>query len=105
MLLRCAEDPGRVDSPTVSSGQRSGAGCDSPVNCTSALTFRDLIADAPGTSTVVARFLALLELFREHAIAFEQAAPLADLTVRWTGAEWDEADLSTDYDEEGANNE
>src|SRR5699024_6732196 len=55
---------------------------------TSALTFRDLIADAPGTSTVVARFLALLELFREHAIAFEQAAPLADLTVRWTGAEW-----------------
>src|SRR5699024_10233571 len=39
---------------------------------TSALTFRDLIADAPGTSTVVARFLALLELFREHAIAFEQ---------------------------------
>ena len=72
---------------------------------TSALTFRDLIADAPGASTVVARFLALLELFREHAIAFEQAAPLADLTVRWTGGEWHEEDLTTDYDEEGASDE
>lgn len=69
---------------------------------TRALTFRDLIADAPGATTVVARFLALLELFREHAVAFEQAAPLTELTVRWTGGERDEVDLTTDYDEEGA---
>src|SRR5699024_5575532 len=51
-----------------------------------ALSFRALVADAAGTATVVARFLALLELFKEHVVAFEQAAPLADLTVRWTGA-------------------
>lgn len=66
------------------------------------LTFRDLVADAPNTTTVVARFLALLELFREHAIAFEQAAPLADLTVRWTGAEAGEVELHPDYDSEEA---
>src|SRR5699024_4656811 len=62
--------------------------------------FRALVADAAGTATVVARFLALLELFKEHVVAFEQAAPLADLTVRWTGAERGEVDLATDYDGE-----
>lgn len=65
------------------------------------LTFRDLVADAPGPTTVVARFLALLELFREHAIAFEQAAPLADLTIRWTGTDSGDVELTIDYDDEG----
>lgn len=67
-----------------------------------ALTFRELAADAENTTTVVARFLALLELFREHAIAFEQAAPLADLTVRWTGSDRGDVDLTTDFDEGSA---
>lgn len=65
-----------------------------------ALTFRDLIADSAGTPTVVARFLALLELFKEHVIAFEQAAPLADLTIRWTGGQRAEIDVMPDYDDE-----
>ena len=64
-------------------------------------TFRSLIADAEHVSVVVARFLALLELFRESAVAFEQARSLGELTVRWTGneenvtvsAEFDEVDL------------
>ena len=49
-------------------------------------SFRSLVADADSTLVVVARFLALLELFRESAIGFEQAEALAELTVRWTGS-------------------
>ncbi|MGO1509426.1 MAG: segregation and condensation protein A [Actinomycetaceae bacterium] len=51
------------------------------------LTFRRLVDDAPTTGHVVSRFLALLELFRQGAVAFEQAEALAELTVRWTGPE------------------
>lgn len=49
-------------------------------------TFRALIADAADRLVVVARFLALLELAREHVVAFEQLTPLGELTIRWTGA-------------------
>jgi segregation and condensation protein A len=49
------------------------------------MTFRALCGDSPDTLTTVARFLSLLELFREGAVAFEQMSPLAELTVRWTG--------------------
>ncbi|MFF7637436.1 segregation and condensation protein A [Kitasatospora sp. NPDC008050] len=46
--------------------------------------FAALVADAAGdTLVVVARFLALLELYRERALAFEQPEPLGELTVRW----------------------
>ena len=34
---------------------------------------------------MVARFLALLELYREDAVSFEQVAPLGELYVTWTG--------------------
>lgn len=57
----------------------------------SVLSFRALSADAGGTAVVVARFLALLELFRDGVIAFDQAAALGELTVRWTGG--DDSDL------------
>ena len=43
-------------------------------------SFRSLVADADTTIVIVARFLALLELFKESVIAFEQAEPLGDLT-------------------------
>ncbi len=49
------------------------------------MTFRALCGDSPDTLTTVARFLALLELFREGAVAFEQVQALGELTVRWTG--------------------
>ena len=35
----------------------------------------------------MARFLSLLELFREGAVAFDQVTPLGELTVRWTGSD------------------
>ena len=49
-------------------------------------TFRSLCGDAPDTLTKVARFLSLLELFREGRSAFDQVTPLGELTVRWTGS-------------------
>ncbi|MDH6144176.1 MULTISPECIES: segregation and condensation protein A [Kitasatospora] len=52
--------------------------------------FADLVADADSELVVVARFLALLELYRERALAFDQAEPLGSLTVHWV-AEADRA--------------
>ena len=43
------------------------------------------IRDRPDTLTTVARFLSLLELFREGAVGFDQVTPLGELTIRWTG--------------------
>ncbi len=47
-------------------------------------TFRSLTADCTATVEIVARFLALLDLFRDGCIAFEQVTALGDLLVRWT---------------------
>jgi len=66
------------------------------------LTFRALVADAEDTVTVVARFLALLELYREAAVAFDQMQPLGELTVRWTGAEQGSLDVHDEFDAEEA---
>jgi segregation and condensation protein A len=47
-------------------------------------TFRQLIADCAGTYEVVARFLAVLELYRDGLVSLDQVAPLGDLYVSWT---------------------
>lgn len=47
-------------------------------------SFAELTADCAGTLEVVARFLGLLELYRDGVVAFEQAEALAELRVRWT---------------------
>jgi segregation and condensation protein A len=52
---------------------------------TGAATFRTLSADCGHTLEVVARFLALLELYRQQQVTFEQVTPLGELHVRWTG--------------------
>ncbi len=62
------------------------------------MTFRSLARDAPDTLTKVARFLALLELFREGAVAFDQMTPLGELTVRWTGGEEGEVEITDEFD-------
>ena len=46
-------------------------------------TFRRLAADCAGTYEVVARFLALLELYREGSVSFDQVTPLGELYVTW----------------------
>ena len=61
-------------------------------------SFRVLVADADTTIVVVARFLALLELFREGVVAFDQAVALGDLTVRWTGSDTGEVAVVDEFD-------
>jgi segregation and condensation protein A len=65
------------------------------------VNFRQLIAGADAKGVVIARFLAVLELYRHNAIAFEQLEPLGELTLRWTAQHWNEEQLATlgaDYD-------
>ncbi|MFD1937657.1 segregation and condensation protein A [Nonomuraea mangrovi] len=62
-------------------------------------TFRTLVADCEGTFEVIARFLAVLELFRESAVSFEQVEPLGDLHVTWTGADDGDVSVGDDYEE------
>ncbi|WP_246594937.1 segregation and condensation protein A [Actinoplanes auranticolor] len=59
-------------------------------------TFSLLIADCENTLEVVARFLALLELYREGLIDFEQPVSLEEMTVRWIGGDRAEGDLDID---------
>ena len=46
-------------------------------------TFRKLVGEAD-IVVVVARFLLLLDLYREGRVVFDQVTPLGDLTIRWT---------------------
>ncbi|MFM7890070.1 MAG: segregation and condensation protein A [Actinomycetota bacterium] len=63
------------------------------------VTFRSLISDAPNTLVVVARFLALLELYREAQIRFEQVIALGELQITWTGSEAGEVNVSDEFDQ------
>ncbi len=63
-------------------------------------TFRALVADADSLLLVVGRFLALLELYREHVVLFDQVAPLGDLTIRWVGSDDGEIDVTDEFDVE-----
>jgi segregation and condensation protein A len=49
------------------------------------VSFRALTADCEHTLEVVARFLALLELYRQQRVSFDQLTPLGELHVRWIG--------------------
>jgi segregation and condensation protein A len=48
-------------------------------------SFRQLTANAAGSYEIVASFLALLDLYREDAVSFDQVSPLGELYVTWTG--------------------
>jgi segregation and condensation protein A len=60
-------------------------------------TFRALTADCAGTYEIVARFLAVLELYREQAVTLEQAEPLGELFITWTGSDEGEVVVGDDY--------
>jgi segregation and condensation protein A len=65
------------------------------------VTFRELIAGVDQAGIVVARFLAILELYRNASITFEQLEPLGELVLRWTALDWTDeslANLGADYD-------
>jgi segregation and condensation protein A len=86
-----------IHAPAVSVREQAGV-IISVLKLNGASTFRALAADSPDTLTTVARFLALLELFREGVVAFDQLTPLGELTIRWTGDEDTEVDLIDEFD-------
>jgi segregation and condensation protein A len=66
------------------------------------VTFRQLIAGVDRQGVVVARFIAVLELYRHAAIGFEQLEPLGELTLRWATDTWSDdklESLGADYDD------
>jgi segregation and condensation protein A len=65
-------------------------------------TFRVLVADCESTLEIVARFLGLLELYREGTVAFDQAAALSELRVRWVASATPTPDDDRSVDEEYA---
>ncbi|MFE3667312.1 segregation and condensation protein A [Streptomyces sp. NPDC059164] len=65
-----------------------------------AVSFRTLTEDAPDILTVVARFLALLELYREKAVTLDQDDALGDLLVAWCGGEGAEPVVTDEFDQE-----
>lgn len=68
---------------------------------TGTTTFRELIAGEGTRGVIVARFLAVLELYRHAAVTFEQLEPLGELSISWTGHDFRDEDLvalGADYD-------
>lgn len=62
------------------------------------VTFRSLIEDADSTLVVVARFLALLELYKEGVIRFEQVIAMGELQITWVGSAQGEVFVSDEFD-------
>lgn len=62
------------------------------------LSFRSLIAEADSTLVVVARFLALLDLYRQGALRFEQVVALGELQISWIGSSEGEILASSEFD-------
>ena len=65
---------------------------------TGSATFRALVGDCSMRVEVVARFLGLLEMYRDGWVTFDQVSALAELHVRWIGP--DNADLPIETDED-----
>ena len=62
------------------------------------LSFRNLIADADSTLVVVARFLSLLDLYRQGVLRFDQVVALGELRISWTGGLEGEVEITDEFD-------
>ena len=62
------------------------------------LSFRNLIQGADSTPVVVARFLALLDLYRQGALRFEQVMALGELQISWVGSDEGEISATDEFD-------
>ena len=95
---------GHLHAPTVSVREQASILVDRLRRQGSA-SFRELVHDADSTLMVVARFLALLELFRDAVVALEQTEALAELTVRWTGPQAGSVEVADEFDEDDVDEE
>ena len=62
------------------------------------LSFRNLISDADSTLVVVARFLALLDLYLQGVLRFDQVVALGELHISWTGSLEGEVEITDEFD-------
>ena len=62
------------------------------------LSFRNLVQGADSTLVVVARFLALLDLYRQGALRFEQVVALGELQISWVGSDEGEILATDEFD-------
>jgi segregation and condensation protein A len=62
------------------------------------MSFRNLISDTDSTLVVVARFLALLDLYRQGVLRFDQVVALGELQIRWTGSLEGEVEITDEFD-------
>jgi len=62
------------------------------------LSFRNLCQDADSTLVVVARFLALLDLYRQGNLRFNQVIALGELQISWTGSDEGEVEITDEFD-------
>ena len=86
-----------IHAPTVSVKEQAALVVDR-LRRHKTMTFRALAGDSPDVLTTVARFLSLLELFREGAVSFDQVSPLGELTVRWTGSDEGTVEITDEFD-------
>lgn len=66
------------------------------------MNFRELISGIHEPGVIIARFLAVLELYRNSAISFDQVEPLGELTLHWRNSDWNDellSNLGADYDQ------
>ena len=62
------------------------------------MSFRSLCQDAESTLVVVARFLALLDLYRQGNLRFNQVIALGELQISWTGSDEGEVEITDEFD-------
>ena len=62
------------------------------------MSFRSLCHDADSTMVVVARFLALLDLYRQGNLRFNQVMALGELQISWTGSEEGDVEITDEFD-------
>ena len=62
------------------------------------LSFRNLISDADSTLVFIARFLALLDLYRQGVLRFDQVVAMGELHISWTGSLEGEVEVSDEFD-------
>lgn len=91
-----------IHAPLVSVREQAGIVVERLREAGTAVSFQVLTEDAPDTLTVVARFLALLELYREKAVTLDQDEALGDLLVSWCGGTETEPVVTDEFDQEAA---
>jgi segregation and condensation protein A len=84
-------------APVVSVAEESKRVVEALRHATS-MSFRNLISDADSTLVVVARFLALLDLYRQGVLRFDQVVALGELQIRWTGSLEGDVEITDEFD-------